>query len=137
MRKIFVHALEGAPEDPINFTGKTERDIRVSWLVGNPVGSGPWDVDRRRTNEEKIVLVPSRARAKTRPKIEEVHLPFIPDGGELAERLLLAYADPRHVDFAAALTDPDTFPLLEKARAEGRITLVEWTERNSWAWSEI
>lgn len=130
MRKIFVHALEGAPEDPINFTGKTERDIRVSWLVGNPVGSGSWDVDRRRTNHEEIVLVPSRAGAKAKPKIEEVHLPFIPDGGEVAERLLLPYSDPRHVEFAPALTDPDTFPLLEAARDAGRIKLVDQSHPN-------
>src|SRR5512136_237627 len=110
MPKIFVHALEGEPEDPINFTGKAERDIRVSWLVGNPVGSGPWDVDRRRTTDEKIVLVPSRSGAKTTSKIEQVHLPFIPDGKEVAERLLLPYSDPRHVDFVPSLTDPDTFP---------------------------
>lgn len=130
MPKIFVHALEGEPEDPINFTGKTERDIRVSWLVGNPVGSGPWDVDRRRTTDEKIVLVPSRSGAKTKSKIEQVHLPFIPDGKEVAERLLLPYSDPRHVDFVPSLTDPDTFPQLEAADREGCIKLVDQSHPN-------
>ena len=48
MPKIFVHALEGMPDDPHNFTGNSERDIRVRWLVtdpeGAPVGTGPWRV---------------------------------------------------------------------------------------------
>jgi hypothetical protein len=33
---VLVHALEGKPDDPIKFTGKSERDIRVRWLVADP-----------------------------------------------------------------------------------------------------
>ena len=130
--KIFVHALEGKPEDLTDFRGKTERDIRVRWLVADPedaaIGTGPWNVDRNRTNDEMIVLV--RSGRKEIKDIEEVHLPFIPDGKVLAERLLRPDHDPLRVDFAPTLTDPDSIDLLEKAQQEGRIKLVDTPDIN-------
>jgi ABC-type transport system substrate-binding protein len=116
MANIFVHALEGKPEKP-DFSGATERDIRVSWLVtdgtpGAPVGSGPWKPAS--ISADKIVLVPSGSKAFATPVIEEVHLPFIPDGNALANRLVLPHGEPGYVDFAPVLTEPDTFRRLRQ-----------------------
>lgn len=112
---IFVHALEGKPDDPKDFNEKSERDIRVRWLVTDSphgqVGSGPWMV-KAQPDPTKIVLV--RSGNKPEPQhIEEVHLPFIPKGEDVADRLVLDYTDPRHVDFAPTLTDPNTFARLQ------------------------
>ncbi len=104
MSKIFFHALEGAPEDPVNFTGQTERDIRVRWLVtddspGAKVGSGPWKVSS--STADGIVLIPSDSKIKPN-FLDQVHFCFIPDGDILAEALTNG-----KVDFAI-LTDPKT-----------------------------
>ena len=107
MTNIFVHALEGMPDDPIGFTGKSERDIRVRWLVGEPVGSGPWRVDTTRTTSNGLVLV--RQGGKPKPEcIDEVHLPFIPNGNELKVKLLSG-----EIHFAPTLTDPSAIAPLK------------------------
>ncbi|HSB78952.1 MAG TPA: ABC transporter substrate-binding protein [Candidatus Methylomirabilis sp.] len=111
MPKIFVHALEGEPEDPINFTGKTERDIRVSWLVGNPPGTGPWTVKSR---SPQGIILKRQGTPPTSQHLEEVHLVFIPDGADLAERLQHDRTKADYVDFAPTLTDPRTFPALRQ-----------------------
>ena len=46
MPKIFVHALEGPPQSP-GSTESTERDIRISWLIGRPGGPRPWSVSSK------------------------------------------------------------------------------------------
>lgn len=118
MPNIFVHALEGKPDDP-KFQGKSERDIRVRWLVtmpeGAPVGTGPW-LPPDTIFPDKIVLKRNPKFPKTKPEqIDEVHLPFIADGFDLAERLERAYGDPRgHVDFAPTVTEPSTFHRLQQ-----------------------
>jgi peptide/nickel transport system substrate-binding protein len=112
--KIFVHALEGEPEDLKNFSGKTERDIRVRWLLtnelGGPVGTGPWKV--KHIEPHKIIIL-ERSGVGEQPKyINEVHLPFIPDGSELTERLQLDAGHSNCVHFAPVLTDPSTLSSL-------------------------
>ncbi len=116
-KKILVHALEGMPDNPKNFTGNSERDIRVRWLVtdpeGAPVGTGPWRVkgiDNTGIVLERNTSLPPEKQPK---HIDEVHLPFIPGGDVLATRLLLPPDNLNHVDFAPALTDPGSFSLLE------------------------
>ncbi len=107
-RKIFVHALEGIPDDPDKFTGSSERDIRVKWLISDAPGTGPgpWKVSKRIRIPNGIVL--ERSGRGPQPQfIHEVHLPFISSGDELAKRLVLPASNPRHVDFAPTLNDPD------------------------------
>jgi ABC-type transport system substrate-binding protein len=117
MTKIFVHALEGEPEKP-DFTGKTERDIRVNWLVTAKTGGpGPWKVKARYGHG--IVLEHSGSGVP--PKyIQEIYLPYIANGDDLKDRLLREQNDPLHVDFAPSLTDPDTFKPLEQ---DSRVTV--------------
>ena len=119
-KKVFVHALEGWPEDTSNFKGKTERDIRVRWLVtradNEPVGSGPWKVKDR--SKDMIVLEPS-GKDKKPDYLAEVHLPIIPDGEELARRLQID--DPKNPDrvhFAPIMTDPKTISTLNPKKVE-------------------
>jgi len=108
-----VHALEGMPEDLENYRGKTERDIRVQWLVtdrpGGLVGSGPWRV--KSCSGNTIVLAPS-GKGLQPQHLEEVHLPIIPSGEELAERLGLKGNDPRCVHFAPIVTEPGSISAL-------------------------
>jgi len=111
--RIFVHALEGMPEDLKNYSGKTERDIRVQWLVtdkpGGLVGSGPWRV--KSCSGNTIVLAPSGKGIQPQG-LDEVHLPIIPNGEELARRLGLKADDPQCVHFAPIVTDPKSISAL-------------------------
>lgn len=119
MPKIFVHALEGMPDDLEAFTGKSERDIRVSWLVGNPPGSGPWTVDTGKTTPDGLVLIPSGQLP--RPKyVDEVHLPCIPNGDDLARKLVSG-----QVHFAPTLPDPETFDSLKRNPKRVKIVTQE------------
>ena len=114
MPKTFIQALEGPPDDLIAFTGKSERDIRARWLIWDDVASapGPW---KRCISTQKIlnriVLVPSGG-GSTPIYLQEAHLVFVPDGGDLARRLQLPTGDPDRVDFAPTLTNPVTFAAL-------------------------
>lgn len=112
--KIFVHALEGSPEDLKDFSGKTERDIRVRWLVtdkpGDPVGTGPWKV--KYIDPDKIIILEPSGVGPQPECIEEVQLPFIPDGKELARRLKLGAGEQDCVHFVPVLTDPSTLNTL-------------------------
>lgn len=119
-KKVFVHALEGWPEDTSNFKGKTERDIRVRWLVtradNEPVGSGPWKV--KDILRDMIVLEPS-GQDKKPDYLTEVHLPIISNGRELARRLQID--DPKNPDrvhFAPIMTDPSTISTLDRKKVE-------------------
>jgi len=112
-----IHALEGMPEDLDNFQGKTERDIRVRWLVRNKTNSGPGPWKKcKNDSKDMIVLKPSDMGKK--PQLDEVHLPIISDGKALARRLGLKANDPQCVHFAPIMTDPKTISTLDPKKVE-------------------
>jgi len=119
-----VHALEGMPEDLDNYMGKTERDIRVRWLVadkpGDPVGTGPWKT-KKGPSKDMIILEPSGKGVQPQD-LDEVHLPAIPGGDQLVERLGLDADDPRCVHFAPIVTDPKSINAL---RNNSRVQLID------------
>jgi ABC-type transport system substrate-binding protein len=115
MPTIFSHALEGPPEDPTHFLGKTERDIRVRWLVANEASHGangttlhgPWAKDHDDANGmylKRSQHWPSDARGS----LDEIHLRYIPGGTDLAEQLQSG-----NLHFAPSLTDPSLFAALQ------------------------
>jgi|WetSurMetagenome_2_1015567.scaffolds.fasta_scaffold06609_3 ABC-type transport system substrate-binding protein len=110
MTKVFIQALEGPPDDPIAFTGRSERDIRARWLTWDAAenSAGPWAISIAKTTPNMIVLEPSRTRNPP-TALQEVHLVFEADGINLARRLQLPTSDPDRIDFAPTLTNPSTF----------------------------
>jgi ABC-type transport system substrate-binding protein len=114
MPTIFSHALEGPPEDPTHFLGKTERDIRVRWLVANEAShgahgttlNGPWTKDRDDANGLYLKRSPNWPSNAT-GTIQEVHLLYRPNGNQVATQLMQGT-----IHFAPALTDPASFSAL-------------------------
>jgi ABC-type transport system substrate-binding protein len=110
----FHQALEGPPDDLGCFLGKTERDIRVRWLVADEPShgaagttlNGPWEKDR--DDAGGIRLRRSRRwPAEATGNIEEVSLPYQPDGGQVAAQLARGT-----LQFVPSLTDPGSFAAL-------------------------
>jgi ABC-type transport system substrate-binding protein len=118
MINIMYQALEGMPEKP-DYTGKTERDIRVHWLLedfqdGITPSGAPWEVDTGQTNAQRIVLKRStRPEARLPHFLYEVHFVSEPKGSEVGTRLQYDFSRPDRIDFAPTLTDPNTFETLQ------------------------
>jgi ABC-type transport system substrate-binding protein len=109
----FYHALEGPPENLAHFLGKTERDIRVRWLVADEAAhgaaglalKGPWAAES--IDDQGISLRRSKHwPPKAAGNIDEIRLRYLPDGRDVAAGMMKGGGD---LHFAPSLTDPGSF----------------------------
>ena len=132
MTKVFIQALEGPPDDLIAFTGKSERDIRVRWLVANETShgekghsmDGPWAKHTDTDDHNGVYL----KRSQNWPSgaignIDEVHLIYISDGTQFPKEFATG-----KLHFAPSLTDRVTFDTLSNdpsiaVRSSGNISI--------------